>query len=231
MRKSGFTLIELLVVIAIIAILAAILFPVLQSAKERGRMTKCMSNLKNLAAGFRAYADDNRGKLPCAHVAWMLGQGPDWCGGNGTMNPTVSLEKGAVWPYVRNRGIFLCPTDVMVSPKLMPGNPNYALSYTMNWALGTNPAHSQCAGKPRVVIDTIRYSTRCLLLINESRKGIDDGCLYWNTNPTQSTMQNLPSDVHYDGTTAAYVDGHAMWVKYDRLRKECIDGWWDPLKP
>ena len=42
--KKGFTLIELLVVIAIIAILAAILFPVFNTAMEKARQTQCMSN-------------------------------------------------------------------------------------------------------------------------------------------------------------------------------------------
>jgi prepilin-type N-terminal cleavage/methylation domain-containing protein len=57
--SGGFTLIELLVVIAIIAILAAILLPVLASAKERSQRTKCMSNLRQLAIGMTGYANDN----------------------------------------------------------------------------------------------------------------------------------------------------------------------------
>ncbi len=47
--KKGFTLIELLVVIAIIAVLMAILFPALNRAREQGKRTMCMGNLKQLA--------------------------------------------------------------------------------------------------------------------------------------------------------------------------------------
>src|SRR5207249_5551470 len=61
MRRSqrfAFTLIELLVVIAIIAILAAILFPVFAQARERARMTACVSNMRQIGTGMMMYAQD-----------------------------------------------------------------------------------------------------------------------------------------------------------------------------
>ena len=64
MKRKVFTLIELLVVIAIIAILAAMLLPALQQARERAKGAGCTSNLKNLGTSASTYTDDNRAFWP-----------------------------------------------------------------------------------------------------------------------------------------------------------------------
>ncbi len=62
----GFTLIELLVVIAVIAILAALLLPALALAKAKAHQAQCLNNLKEIAVGYRLWANDNSDKFPWA---------------------------------------------------------------------------------------------------------------------------------------------------------------------
>ena len=68
MKKRKFTLIELLVVIAIIAILAAILLPALQAARERSHSASCTSNLKGLGSVAMNYSNDNRNFWPAQNT-------------------------------------------------------------------------------------------------------------------------------------------------------------------
>ena len=63
-RRRGFTLIELLVVIAIIAILAAIILPVLSQAKKRAWTIQCVSNVRQTGVAMKIFADDNNQLFP-----------------------------------------------------------------------------------------------------------------------------------------------------------------------
>ena len=130
-RARGFTLIELLVVIAIIAILAAILFPVFAKARERAKMSTCISNVKQIATAIRMYADDNADYFVTTAAPSATGlQITNHAYGG------VSESRRPLYPYTANdQNIFKCPSDIGG-----PGdhgvpdwkNRNWTNSYVMN---------------------------------------------------------------------------------------------------
>jgi prepilin-type N-terminal cleavage/methylation domain-containing protein/prepilin-type processing-associated H-X9-DG protein len=91
--RRAFTLIELLVVIAIIAILAAILFPVFASARERARASACANNLKQMSTAFHMYFEDWDGVFqPCE--GWIpLGASYGWINDIRAYNKTLGIWK------------------------------------------------------------------------------------------------------------------------------------------
>jgi len=102
-NRHAFTLIELLVVIAIIAILAAILFPVLARTRESARKTTCASNLRQLGLAAHMYAQDNDEFLPCDYYP---------CNSSTTHMRLVNQLN----PYMKNMQIMYCPSASAIGP-------------------------------------------------------------------------------------------------------------------
>jgi len=155
--RRGFTLVELLVVIAIIAILAAILFPLFQRAREQARKTACQSNLLQIGKAIKLYLADNDDIYPTNR--W-------WPGYHGNTGTFVSIlvplscpdrieaeEFGpnyveALSPYVEkledirsSEAVWRCPSamDNMFGTQYYPQPPRGAykalpsVTYVMNW--------------------------------------------------------------------------------------------------
>ena len=118
-HKRAFTLIELLVVIAIIGILAAMLLPALNKAREKGRSAVCISNLHQICVGIHLYTDDNDGYMPTASYGTGATEGP-WP----KLLAVYMPHRGSTNATAVANAVFICPSAKY------PGFINSAISYS-----------------------------------------------------------------------------------------------------
>lgn len=97
--RFAFTLIELLIVISLIALLAALLLPLLGRAQESGRATACLSNLHQIGLGLQLYVQDNANHLPVMRDRSLTTT-------NDLPSPDLVLSN-----YLGNIRVLCCPSD------------------------------------------------------------------------------------------------------------------------
>jgi hypothetical protein len=122
------------------------------------------------------------------------------------------VDLGVIWRYTnKSKGLYLCPTDKKLRAEQLNNITNYPLSYSMNDSL-----------HHRITDNIVARQTRVLLFIHEAHSKINDGNFNW------ASGFDVPSDVHWGGTTLVYLDGHARWGSLDSLMKELHNQWWNP---
>ena len=235
--RSGFTLIELLVVIAIIALLAAILFPVFASAREKARSIACLSNQKQIGLAVIQYVQDNDERYPQEHP---FTNNPALDDNNGQMEAAdygSPFEK--IMPYVAggNGGgtaslrqqLFACPDDAdphgttIANCANNPATPQPGItSYLVNAYFLFGATLAQVPNPATTIYLTERDSQFCDVHVHPWLGETWKGGVYGGgaPAPAASCVSNPDSlfapasGRHTQGANYAFADGHAKWEKY-----------------
>ena len=232
--RFGFTLIELLVVIAIIAILAAILLPVLSRARLQAQNIQSMNNLRQLDLAEKTYSSDNNGVFVMngegnasdTFVAWVQ-QWLDYSGGSGGTDDTniAKLTSCMLGPYLQNIGAFKSPLDQSKQFGLS-GQPRIR-SYSMNAAIGCYTNVNDPPSNHWLPTPTFKAFVResdvinnpspsdLWMFVEEDPDSIDDGCfaVQMPNGPLSTYWINIPTK---NGGVCpwAFVDGHTELHKW-----------------
>lgn len=109
-RRRGFSLVELLVVIGIIAVLMGLLLPALSAAREASRKTVCGSNVRQIVTAAIAYAQENGGYWPPAHVNLLTQNLRRWHGTRPTSSAPFEFVDSPLDRYLQTPFIKQCPS-------------------------------------------------------------------------------------------------------------------------
>ncbi len=222
MPRRGFTLIELLVVIAIIAILAAILFPVFATAREKARQTSCASNERQIGIAIMQYVSDYDECYP--YYGYFSG----W-------KPFTNAYPALTYPYTKSSAIWACPSQPDISQWKagglfpIPGSSATAPDeYVISSLIGYNRSRSNVP----VMLSTLA-SPSTYIAIGEGNPYTNNSNglqvqMYqpwqWDASSPNGILINWTvGSPHNNGMNIVYCDGHVKWVDSSVYRSPALN--------
>jgi len=249
-KKTGFSLIELLVVIAIISMLAAMLFPVFSTAREKARRASCLNNMKQVGLMLNMFAADHQEFFPNPdpyNKYWKYNLSTrTWEDANPPLSYPYRLNMGitedmknAIEPYVKNPQILYCPSDKFVYTNLskywnqveydtgdpVPRVPYIRIGYTY---LAYIPFYEDPYYSARKYIPMTTASvdlSKQVILVDRALKNVntwDNSCINHQMNRNGNT---IPA-----GANHLFGDGRVEWFNED-VMVDTVVGYYDKTIP
>jgi len=210
MSKKVFTLIELLVVIAIIAILASMLLPALNKARDKAKTIKCTGNLKQIGQGFQMYASSNGDIMPLVRL-------------NSTANYWISLMESYLgYPKpdgvnIRSPKVLLCPSSDKYEANLVNYRNNTNYNYSHHFG-NVGPAGWQYPGDqtyaPRKLNKFIQPTKVVSLVDGLYDSGNYNSFMFDWSWTGKASPGNIDRYRHSARSNYLFVDGHAETDDY-----------------
>ena len=234
-RRAAFTLIELLVVIAIIAILAALLLPVLANAKQKGQRAVCLGNLRQIGLAFQMYLNGNadhfpdqralKSSLPGGYRPWTTWPPSD---------PRAGWAATTFQAECPNFDVWYCPTalnsatgNAIQSAQVTSALPNAAICRYWAWRFDRIDDLSAATMLEDFWTKSVTQAISDLRSANDPTVGPIYGTAdvelavdpYYPNTPTGATTvapELKGRTIHGEGRCRVFLDGHVQFIKDTR---------------
>ena len=214
MKQNTFTLIELLVVIAIIAILASMLLPALQQARERGKSASCISKLKEIGLALSQYHND--------HGVLVPRRTPNWYNDYRDRPHRVMINK-----EYTNEKLWDCPSRVLAAARMDDYTPAAYPNYGFN---GTGMLGPSADKYPNIPHHRIKQPGKLAFFMDSQGKGTNNftyliDTYSWMVDKSRSSNQGFYATRHNLNANVLFADYHVTPVHIRQFENSEFKSW------